>query len=84
MVANTAFDLFGEILSKAGGDKFTPEKYRTYLDELFDAASGDKEVDMIVTIRKGDQIGVFALRKGQMTNEPRDIRSILLPVVTRI
>ena len=80
----SAFDFFGETLAAADGGKFTPEKYKHLVDELAAAAVKDPSIEFVVVLRKGDDVGLLAVKDGQQTSDRDVLGRILRPVVSRL
>jgi len=87
MASSTAagpLQFFGEAVAKAAGGKFTGEKYMHLLDDLFDAAKGDPEVQMVMVFRKGDQVALLGMNNGELITDNAGFRRVLLPITSRI
>lgn len=79
----SALDFFAETLSAAEG-KFTPEKFKHALDDIFAAAQRDPQAEIVLVFRKGEQVALLAMAQGKMVSSPAGIAEILRPVVGRI
>ena len=82
--ARTPFEFFGETLSVAGGNKFTAEKAKHELDEIFAAAQGDPTIELVVMLRKGDDIALMGMVRGQLVQGEALIPTVLRPIVLGI
>lgn len=80
----SAFDFFGETLAAAEGGKFTPEKYKHMVDDLADAAAKDLSIELVVVLRKGDNVALLGVKDGQSTSDGNVLGRILRPIVSRL
>ncbi|MEJ0021154.1 MAG: hypothetical protein WDN47_01075 [Candidatus Doudnabacteria bacterium] len=78
-------DNFCRKLAAAEGSKSTPEKYRQALDDIFDAAGRDPQIELVVMLRKGNDVTLLGVKKGEViANDSSEFRKILRPILTRL
>ena len=82
--ATSPLQFFGETLATAAGGLFVGEEYTHKLDELFEAAKGDQTIELVVVLRKGDDVALLGIRNGELITDNAGFRRVLLPITTRI
>lgn len=74
----------GESLAAADGDKFTPEKFITMLDELFAAAKKSPNLTLIVVARHNGNVGMLGVAGSESISGKTGFLEALEPVMTAL
>lgn len=70
----------GETLAAADGH-FTAEKFQHLLDDIFDAAVKDSEIEVVMFIRKGAQVALLGVADGQvLPDNIAEFKRLLMPL----
>ncbi|OGI85972.1 hypothetical protein A3A05_02565 [Candidatus Nomurabacteria bacterium RIFCSPLOWO2_01_FULL_41_12] len=78
------FEFLGEILAAAAGGHFTPAKYQTAVDDLVAAALKDPQIEIVVVLRKGDDVALLGGKSGRLVTDNDEFERILRPIVNRL